>query len=466
MRDYTESDLIVETSSGQMQGFLDRGMPNWRGVPYARAEQRFRPPAPVKSASPIIANRWGTVSWQLPIELGKTSYRVPMDNLVEDEDCLNLNVWSPGPRQEGPLPVLVWFHGGNRVSGSGSTWIDPWHFAARHGAVAVTANYRLGLWGWLYLGGHDQAFGDSANLGLLDQVMLLRWIKDNIAGFGGDPANVTLFGMSSGGSDVATLLGTPSAQGLFHKAVIYSGNAEAPVPEDDAVRFTEEFIAAAGSLANSPDDLTRLPNVGLRHVHGKLLERGVTVRYGPFVDGTIVPKPPLDTISGGLIADVPVLVSVTSDEAGLYAGFGKEMVDRTYDRLAGGDPSVEQEEKIRIISQKYYWEPANRLLQAAHHSGGSVWMQKFCYAPTNSHFALTHPSLAARPVHGTDIASLFIDTEGNDGTETDRLVGARVQNALIAMARDGRPPWKQWTPEEPVTHRIVAPDSYGAIALR
>lgn len=89
MRDYTESDLIAETSSGQMQGFLDRGVPNWRGVPYARAEQRFRPPVPVKSASPSIANRWGTVSWQLPIQLGKTSYRVPLDNLVEDEDCLN-----------------------------------------------------------------------------------------------------------------------------------------------------------------------------------------------------------------------------------------------------------------------------------------------------------------------------------------------------------------------------------------
>ncbi len=466
MRDYIESDLVVETSSGQVHGFLDRGVPNWRGLPYGRVERRFRPPVPVKPGGPIAADRWGEVSWQLPILLGKGLYRVPMDGLVENEDCLNLNVWSPGQRQEGPLPVLVWLHGGNRVNGSASSWIDPWHFAARHGVVVVTANYRLGLWGCLYLGGHDQAFADSANLQVLDHVMLLRWVSDNIAGFGGDPANVTLFGISSGGCDVATLLGTPSAQGLFHKAAIYSGNAEAPVPEDAAVRFTQEFIAAAGSLANSPDDLARLANVGLRHIHGKLLERGVPVRYDPFIDGTIVPKPLLDTISGGLIVHVPVLMSVTSDEAGLYAAFGDEMFDRAYDTLVGGDPSADQEEKIRMLSQKCFWDPTDRLLQAAHSSGGNVWLQKFCYAPTNSNFAATNPSLAARPVHGTDLASLFIDTEGSDGTGTDRAVGALEQNALIALARDGRPPWKQWTPEEPVAYQIAAPDSDGAMALR
>jgi para-nitrobenzyl esterase len=455
MRGYTESDLIVETSSGRAHGFLDRGVPNWRGVPYGRVEQRFRPPVPAEPAGPITADRWGAVSWQLPIQVGKTWTLIPLD-IPENEDCLNLNVWSPGPRQEEPRPVLVWLHAGGRVYGSGSTWIDPWHFAARHNAVVVTANYRLGPWGWLYLGAHDPAFKDSANLAVLDQVMSLRWVRDNIAGFGGDPANVTLFGMSSGGSDVATLLATPSARGLFQAAAVYSGNAEAPISVEDAVGFADEFIAAAGSLAGTPDDLVRLPNLGLRHIHQKLLEGGAHVRYGPVVDGAVLPKPALETIGDGLMADVPVLVSVTSDEAGLYAGFGEEAVDLTFDTLVGGDPSVDSEEKIRMLSEKCFWGPAERLLRAVHRSGADVWAQRFCYAPTTSHFALNYPRLASRPVHGVDIASLFMDAEGTDGTETDRLVAAREQDALMALAGNGRPHWDSWTPAKPVTHRIEA----------
>jgi hypothetical protein len=99
----------------------------------------------MEPGDPIEATAWGPVSWQLPIQLGRGLYRVPLDDLVENEDCLNLNVWSPGPRPDGPLPVLVWLHGGNRVYSSASSWIDPWHFAARHGAIVITTNYRLGL---------------------------------------------------------------------------------------------------------------------------------------------------------------------------------------------------------------------------------------------------------------------------------------------------------------------------------
>jgi para-nitrobenzyl esterase len=461
--DLTEQDLVVGTTSGPVHGFLDRGVPNWRGVPYGRVERRFRPAVPVQPRGPIEATAWGPVSWQLPIQLGQGLYRVPLDGLVENEDCLNLNVWSPDPRPDGPLPVLVWLHGGNRVYGSASSWIDPWHFAARKGAVVITANYRLGLWGCLYLGGHDPDFADSANLEVLDQVLLLRWISDNIAGFGGDPGNVTLFGMSSGGSDVATLLGTPSAHGLFHRVAIYSGNAEAPVSEQTAVRFTEEFLAAAGPLAKSPADLALLPNVGLRHIHGRLLERGVSVRYGPFVDGSVVPRPPLETIRAGGIADVPVLMSVTSDEAGIYVAMGDVVFDRAYDAVAKGDSPADRDSRTRLLSEKYFWEPTDRLLEAAHQSGGKVWLQRFSYAPTNSNFAAHNPSMAERPVHGTDMASLFVDTEGDDGTETDRLVGEQEQNALIALAREGRPPWPEWSPQAPVAQEITAPS---AVATR
>jgi para-nitrobenzyl esterase len=456
MRDYTESDLVVETSSGPVHGFLDRGVPNWRGVPYGEIEHRFHPPVPVTRTDRISADRWGPVSWQLPMQLGKT-WTLIHEDAVESEDCLNLNVWSPGPHQDEPRPVLVWLHTGAHVYGSGSTpWDDVWHFAARHNAVVVTANYRVGMWGWLYLGAHDPAFKDSANLAVLDQILLLRWVQDNIGQFGGDPANVTVFGVSSGGSDAATLLGTPSAGGLFQKAAIYSGNAESPVPLEQAVRFADQVIDAAGPLASTPADLARLPNVGLRHIHRTLLERG-GARYGATIDGEVIPRSPIESIGAGLSTDVPVLVSVTADEAGIYDAFGDEMLDFTYTRVVGGELPDDHDEKVDRLSDKIFWAPANRLLTAVHQAGGHGWLQKFDYAPTNSQAVRTYPSLASRPIHGIDVAALFIDPEGTNGTATDRAVGALEQEALMSLARDGQPQWERWSPGEQTTRRIAAP---------
>ncbi|MDF3293691.1 carboxylesterase family protein [Streptomyces silvisoli] len=465
MRDLTDRDLVVETSSGSVQGFLDRGVPNWRGVPYGRVEQRFRPPVPVTPVEQVDARRWGPVCWQLPIMTGKTLSAVFPD-VAESEDCLNLNLWSPDPSPDARRPVLVWLHFGSRAYGSGSTpTIDVWHFAARHGAVIVTPNYRLGPWGWLYLGALDPDFKDSANLTILDQVMLLRWIRENVAGFGGDPDNVTVFGMSSGASDLGALLGAPAAKGLFHKAALYSG-AQAPMAEEDAVQFAEEFLAAAGPLAATPADLVQLPNVGLRTIHRRLLRQStarangpVIVRYGPFVDGDVLPQAPLDSLEAGLMADVPLLVSNVAEEAGVWDCWNA--VDHAYSHvLPDADQSVDHDEKIRVLSEIRWVGPARELLAAQHKGGGHGWAQKFDYAPsTNWQTALAYPAVAKRPVHGADVASLFLDPEGDVGTDDDRAVGALEQAALLALARDGHVPWAQWSPEQQTPHRIAAPSN-------
>jgi para-nitrobenzyl esterase len=447
------SDLLVETSSGPVQGFLDRGVPNWRGVPYGRIERRFRPPAPVVAGGLVDATRWGPIAWQVPMHTGM-SWQVVYDGAVEREDCLNLNIWSPAA-DGGTRPVLVWLHSGGHMYGSGSApGMDAWVYAARHDAVVVTPNFRLGPWGWLYLGALDPDFRDSANLPVLDQIQMLRWVRDNIARFGGDPGNVTIFGVSSGGSDVGTLLGAPAARGLFHKAAVYSGNAESTSTLDEVAQRTEKFLAVAGDLAASAAELAALPNVALRHTHRKQLRQDGRVSYRPFVDGEVLPKVPLDTVADGALRDVPLLVSVVAAEAGVYDAFGPDMVDRVYAGRSGPDPDADHDAKVDFLTTKEYVEPAERLLTATHKTGGQAWWQVFDYVPSNSPIG-NNPIFGGRPVHGVDVPALFIDPEGEEGNEVDRAVGAKEQGALMGLARDGRPDWEPWSPAQPTPHRVA-----------
>ncbi|GDY32003.1 carboxylesterase family protein [Gandjariella thermophila] len=446
------SGLVVETSSGPVRGFLDREVPNWRGVPYGRIERRFRPAVPAQRGDLVDATRWGPISWQVPIYSGM-SWQVVYPDAVEHEECLNLNIWSPGA-DGGSRPVLVWLHSGGHVYGSGSSpSMDAWVYAARHDAVIVTANYRLGPWGWLYLGDLDPDYGDSANLPVLDQILLLRWVRDNIAQFGGDPANVTIFGVSSGASDVGTLLGAPAARGLFHKAALYSGNAETPVTRNEAVRRARRFMAEAGSLADTPAALAAVPNVALRHIHRKQLKNDGRVYYGPFVDGEVLPKMPIDAVGDGLMADVPLLVSVVAAEARMYDAFAPDMVDRMYAARSGPDPDAAHDAKVDFLTEKLYFEPAERLLVAAHKVGTPGWWQVFDYVPSNSPIG-NNPIFGGRPVHGVDVPALFIDPDGAEGTDVDRAVGAEEQGALMGLARDGRLGWEPWSPAQPTPHRI------------
>jgi para-nitrobenzyl esterase len=463
MPDADDRDLVVETSSGPVHGFRDRGVPNWRGVPYGRVEQRFKPAVPATAAGPVDGRHWGPVCWQLPIVPGMSPSSIFTD-AGESEDCLNLNIWSPGADPDARRPVLVWLHFGSRAYGAGSTpAIDVWHLAARHNAVVITPNYRIGPWGWLYLGALDSSYHDSANLCLLDQLLMLRWVRDNVAAFGGDPGNVTVFGMSSGGSDLGALLGTPAARGLFQKAAMYSG-AQPPMAEKDAAGFAEEFLAAAGPLASTPAELAALPNVGLRTVHRRMLRQAVAraggpiiVRYGPFVDGTVLPQPPIEALASGLMADVALLVSNVAEEAGVWEAWGS--IDHVYARVfADRDQNVSHDDKVQALSEMRWVGPARKVLDAHHRGGGTAWNQRFDYAPTtNWQTALSFPELAKRPVHGADVAALFLDPQGEDGTDDDRAVATLEQEALLALARDGRAPWARWSPENQTPHRIAAP---------
>lgn len=458
-----DDDLVIKTSSGRVCGFTDRGVPNWRGVPYGRVPERFRPPAPAGYTDLLDAREWGSVSWQAPLT-AKRDKRPPLyPDTVQSEQCLNLNVWSPAP-DGNRRPVLVWFHPGRHMVGGGNMPnFDAWVFPAYHDVVIVTANYRLGPWGWLYLGALEPHFADGSNLAIHDHLLLLQWVRENIAEFGGDPDNVTIFGMSSGGTDVTALLGTPAARGLFHKAAVYSGTAEHSVGLSDAAAFAERFVSAAGTLVASPADLAKVSNVALRHAHRKALADGPVV-YNAAVDGRLIDRPLLQVIREGNIADVPVLLSVTSDEARIFDLVSEHAVDDKFRAVVGDPGEIEHEEKIRILTRKLYVEQAEKRLAAIDEGGGNCWAQVFDYHPTTSSLA-ANPRLAGRAAHAADATSLFCDLDAPATSATDRAVGTKEMGVLITLARDGGLPWPRYDPEHPVAEWI-GPAEAGISSLR
>jgi len=233
---------------------------------------------------------------------------------------------------------MVWIHGGAFVNGTGAIpWYDGAKFVRGGDMVVVTINYRLGALGWLHLGHLDPTYASSANNGLLDQIAALRWVRDNIAGFGGDPDDVTIFGESAGAMSIGTLLGTPSAAGLFAKAIAQSGAAHAVSSVDDAAVVTDAFVAALGGggldavLAATPERLLEVQQEVSQAVLTGRVRRTVGTASGlpfvPVVDGAVVPRHPLDAIGGGSAAAVALLTGTTRDEWNLFGLLEKPVED-------------------------------------------------------------------------------------------------------------------------------------------
>ena len=234
----------VETTAGAVQGRMKDGIFDFRGIPFAAppvGELRFRPPQPVEPWTGVRdATAFGPMAMQNQGVM-ETMFGAPPRPM--SEDCLTLNVWTPG-LDDARRPVMVWIHGGGFLFGTGATpWYDGRSFA-RDDIVLVTINYRLGSFGFLHIDG-------QGNNGILDQVAALEWVRDNIAAFGGDPGNVTAFGESAGAMSVGTLLGLPAAKGLFVKAIPESGAAHAPRTAEQAEELVDVFLTAL-DVDNSP----------------------------------------------------------------------------------------------------------------------------------------------------------------------------------------------------------------------
>ena len=304
---------VVETAYGKIRGTLDRSVYAFRGVPYGdttAGANRFLPPRKPQA--------WTGV--RDAIELGHRAPqldapRVPewfvMDRTEpQGEDCLVVNVWTPGLDSQ-KRPVVVWLHGGGFTGGSnGFTAYDGANLARRHNVVVVGVNHRLNGFGFLYLG---ELCGDKyadANAGMLDIVAALQWTKDNVDRFGGDPASVTIFGQSGGASKVSTLLGMPAAHGLFHRAYAMSGSQVRSMPRDQATTAARNVLQ---QLNISPAQIDRINDVPMRRLR-ELVNGGGIGGWGPVVDGLTLPDHIFDPTATAISADVPLMIGSTETE--------------------------------------------------------------------------------------------------------------------------------------------------------
>jgi len=308
---------IVETTSGRVRGRFFQGVNTFRGIPYGASTagaNRFVPPRKPQPWTGVRdVNDIGLRAPQL------SNPRVPEwfvfdRSEPQGEDCLVLNVFTPSLADGRKRPVMVWLHGGGFVGGSaGFTVYEGQNLVGMRDVVLVHLNHRLNLFGFLYLGDLDGERYADANAGMLDIVAALEWIRDNIANFGGDPSNVTVFGQSGGGSKVSTLLGMPAATGLFHKAIAMSGSQVRSLTREQATATTERVLTALGVARTRLDELHTLPMRRLRDALNAGGAQGFS--FGPVVDGRTLPAHPFDPVASAAGADVPLLIGSTETEA-------------------------------------------------------------------------------------------------------------------------------------------------------
>ena len=301
---------IVETEAGNVQGLEENGIDAFLGIRYAAppiGDLRFMPPEPAETWTGIAdTTGYGAPCMQLYSASGPNEseltrgiqgiFPTSTEAKIDNEDCLFLNVWTPEAGDGGKRPVMVWFHGGGYSYGSGG-WpaYNGRNLAEKGDAVVVTVNHRLNAFGYLNLAekfGED--FAASGNVGNLDLVRSLEWVRDNIAAFGGDPDNVTIMGESGGGSKVSHLMAMPSANGLFHKAVIQSGPGVYSGKPEEAADYAGKILAAAGVETLEDLKAVRADQIvdAVRDVTPSSSAMGRGPQFGPIADGKIIPRDP------------------------------------------------------------------------------------------------------------------------------------------------------------------------------
>jgi para-nitrobenzyl esterase len=464
-------DPVARVSGGLVRGRHRDGVNAFLGIPYAApavGAQRYRAPQPVVPwAGERDATRHGPTAAQAP-------YLPPMDkvlpsSVVPGDDYLNVNVWAPAEGSH--LPVMVWIYGGAFVRGSNSLPTYDGFAFARDGVVLVGINYRVGVPGFAVLD------GAPTNLGLRDQIAALEWVRANVAAFGGNPDDVTVFGESAGGMSVATLMASPAAQGLFHRAIIQSGGGTAVCAIEDARRVSAEIATRLGVPATAdafaaldPDAVIAAQlDVGLAMQSDPDPQRwGLSVlRSGlgimsvfPVIDGEIVPDVPLARIAAGSAAGLPLLIGTTREEFRLFlvpTGVAEALTTQTLPLLAArlGWParavaaySANRPEAspgdiaCAVLTDAAFRVPATHLAAAQHDAGGPVHTYEFGWQTTVARLGACH-ALELGFVFDTLPASVHLA-----GDAAPQPLADEMHRAWVDFARDGDPGWRPWTPDD------------------
>jgi para-nitrobenzyl esterase len=481
------SPPVVKTGAGAVEGLAQGDSLAFLGVPYGASTggaARFMPPRPPAAWSGVRpAKAYGNSSPQVPLGLSPfakkrspdeppaapTAMQKQLSSLFapnrysqpQSEDCLALNVWTPAP-DSARRPVMMWLHGGGFAVGSGSSpTYDGSRLAARQDVVVVTINHRLNVFGHLYLGEiAGEAFAQSGNVGMLDIVSALEWVRDNIAGFGGNPGNVTIFGESGGAGKVSVVCALPAAKGLFHKAIMQSGPCLKIADKVRGTAIAKQLLEDLGLSARQVGELQRMDPVKLAAAAAAAEVKVVPRVLGfgpegliPVVDGVVLHHHPFDSAAAPESAHVPFLVGSTKDEAVLFAGpfpqwghFTQAEVVELLQPVAG----VHAREALDLYTRLH---PADSVSYLLVDLITDFWMRqaantvaalkvKQAAAPVFVYVLDWEVNSELRSPHGTDVPLVF-DTTGTSpaiaAAAGAQAVADQMSAAWAAFARTGNP---------------------------
>ena len=477
---------VVEVEGGKIQGYISNEIFTYHGVPYAEAEN-FMPPAKIKSWDGIkLALNYGPMSPQDITQEGDMfpfHYYWPLWEgriYAQSNNCQNLNIWTPG-LDDKKRPVMVWLHGGGFEAGNSAAEdvYDGENLSRKGDVVIVSINHRLNVLGFLDLSAYGDEFKYSGNLGMLDIISALEWIRDNIAKFGGDPANITLFGQSGGGAKILALMGMPKAAGLFHKAIEQSGAVDLmgiTFPEHKAARRVAALTLEKLNIA--PEKISEIKNVpysklseAANRAMAQAIKEGEKIySWSPVKDGDLIPD---DIGTGGFMeqvknipliagstlnewATVPLLVNMDKNQSDNKNFWDEAKIDSMLKQKYGDKADLIVSAFMKAYPNKKkadalyveFWlrDGALRILNAkAAQKGAPVYSYIFTWeTPVMGGYAMAY--------HCSEIPFVFnniaLSEKATGGGERAQVLADKMSQAWIDFASTGNPGWEAYTPDK------------------
>lgn len=462
----SSTDAIVQTTSGTVAGYQEDDIYVFKGLPYAQAE-RFMPAQPAKwegvrstrSHGPVCPqNFW----WQRSSDIMTFLNQFPP--VFQDEDCMRMNIWTQGLGDGKKRPVMFYIHGGGYVNGSGHEMprYDGMNMAIKGDVVAITVNHRLNILGFLDLSEYGEEYKFSANNGILDLVAGLKWVRDNIEKFGGDPDNVTIYGQSGGGGKVTALLASPYAKGLFHKAIVQSGSlltvGESANSKLVAKRLFKVLDLEEGDIEGLKNlSWEKLNEAGSQAIKEITEESNITgygrIGWGPKMDGDFLPGQPFSPTAPAISKDIPLMVGTTLHEFAMsgYVPNAKNMSLEEIKELLKKRYGDQTDEFVKVFAKTY---PDYKLIDLldvdfrfrpgaikqadlkAEQNGAPVYMYLFTWESP-----LMDGSM--RSSHNLDIPFLMNNVYNSrhllGGGDETYILADRMSSAWLSFARTGNP---------------------------